>query len=153
MLNDFNTCNDIERRLWVVTLQRQIEPRVLVFHQCDMPCAHDVYTRLVEVGQFDALPGFTTFELSTSLERSPGSVNALDAWARQVLAEGVSVGPLVDVAPAEFSLTPWKRVRYDEREQFFDDGGCLQGEVHYGKDGAPTRWLVDETLLSVAAAH
>lgn len=152
MLHDSNTYPDGEQRLWAVLLHRQTEPRMLVYLQAHTPSARDVHERLAAIGQDAAQTAFTAFDLNASVALDPGTMNALDSWGRRVLAEGVSVGPLVDVAAGEFALTPWKRVRYGKREQFFDDGGCLQGEIHYGLDGAPTRWLVDMTLLR-APAH
>lgn len=141
-------CDNEVKRLWVVAVPADagLKPRSLIFFQATEPTSAEVRERTG--GSVDLAEGFIcALDLTSAVGRDAASLANLDAWARVVLAEGLSVRPLVDVPAAAFSVVPTKRVHYGNKEQYFDDGGCLQGEIHYGGDGQPKRWLLDRRFV------
>ncbi|BBA45319.1 MULTISPECIES: hypothetical protein [Burkholderia] len=137
-------CEYGSKRLWVVAVPADagVKPISLVFFQSEEPSRAQLLERTggaveIPVGAICAL------DLTTAVSHDPMSIACLDAWARMVLAEGLSVRPLVDVSASAFTIVPSKRVHYGTKEQYFDEGGCLLGEIHYRGDGEPHRWLLD----------
>ncbi|MGF6603251.1 hypothetical protein P3T23_008005 [Paraburkholderia sp. GAS448] len=141
-------CDSELKRLWVVAVPADagVKPRSLIFFQATAPTSAQLLER---TGGAVALPeGFVqALDLTSAVGSDAASLASLDAWAREVLAEGLSVRPLIEVPAHAFSVVPSKRVHYGSKEQYFDDGGCLQGEIHYGRDGHPSRWLLDRRFV------
>ncbi|VVE16900.1 hypothetical protein [Pandoraea cepalis] len=142
-------CDSELKRLWVVAVSADagVKPSGLIFFQATAPTSAQVLERsggavLLPDGIVQAL------DLTSAVARDAASLTNLDAWAREVLAEGLSVRPLIEVPAHAFSVVPSKRVVYRSKEQYFDDGGCLQGEIHYGRDGQPSRWLLDRRFVN-----
>lgn len=141
-------CKSKSKCLWVVAVPAgaAVEPNCLIFFQDAAPTRAQVLERTG--GTVDLPEGaFQALDLTSAVGSDAASLASLDAWGREVLAEGLSVRPLIEVPAKAFSVVPSKRVHYGTKEQYFDDGGCLQGEVHYGLDGRPNRWLLDRHLV------
>ncbi|WP_321817014.1 MULTISPECIES: hypothetical protein [unclassified Paraburkholderia] len=141
-------CEYESKRLWVVAVPTDagVKPRSLIFFQNSEPTSAEVRERIGGAGHVSQ-GLLCALDLTSAVGRDAASLANLDAWAREVLAEGLPVRPLVEVTPAAFSVVPSKRVHYGNREQYFDDGGCLQGEIHYSGDGQPSRWLLDRRFV------
>lgn len=142
-------CDYELKRLWVVAVPADagVKPSSLIFFQAAEPTSAQVLERTG--GAVDLPDGSVqALDLTSAVGSDAASLVNLDAWAREVLAEGLSVRPLIEVPAHAFSVVPRKRVHYGTKEQYFDDGGCLQGEIHYGRDGQPSRWLLDRRFVS-----
>jgi hypothetical protein len=141
-------CDSESKRLWVVAVPADagVKPSSLIFFQSSAPTSAQVRERTG--GTVDLPDAFVqALDLTSAVGSDAASLTSLDAWAREVLAEGLSVRPLIEVSANAFSVVPSKRVHYGSKEQYFDDGGCLQGEIHYGHDGQPSRWLLDRRFV------
>ncbi len=141
-------CESRSKCLWVVAVPADaaVKPNCLIFFQDTAPTRAQVLERTG--GAVDLPEGaIQALDLTTAVGSDAASLANLDAWGREVLAEGLSLRPLIEVPANAFSIVPSKRVHYGTKEQYFDDGGCLQGEIHYGHDGRPHRWLLDRHLV------
>ncbi|UIF89452.1 hypothetical protein [Cupriavidus sp. UYPR2.512] len=140
-------CHSNSKCLWVVAVPAEaaVKPNCLIFFQDSAPTSAQVFERTG--GTVDLPDGAVqALNLTTAIGCDAASLVSLDAWGREVLAEGLPLRPLIEVPANAFSVVPSKRVHYGTKEQYFDDGGCLQGEIHYGHDGRPNRWLLDRHL-------